>query len=198
MFKTENLDTILDYLNQFKFEEEKEKNQLIEKFKNLVNLKNSVFIEKSIRYYTGESNFCYLFNRIMRNFEKGLISFAYYMGPFLYGLNKYVKDNPKFAISKKVKLYRIIQCSKLDFYQYKLNLGHIICFPSLTSTSLIPKKFVPTNLSQKTNKNKKEEMIAIKMIFNYIYKSGSISPGIIVEDKKGKDGAYQLTLRKKK
>ena len=37
----------------------------------------------------------------MRNFEKGLISFAYYMGPLLYGLNKYVKENPNFAISKK-------------------------------------------------------------------------------------------------
>ena len=96
MFKTENLDIILNYLNKFNFDEEKEKNLLIEKFKNLVNLKNNdEFVEKSIRYYTGKSN------RIMRNFEKGLISFAYYMGPFLYGLNKYVKDDPKFAISKK-------------------------------------------------------------------------------------------------
>ena len=89
----------------------------------------------------------------MRNFEKGLISLAYYMGPFLYSLNKYVKDNPSFAMSKSMKLYRIIQCSKLDFYQYKLNLGHIICFPSLTSTSSVEIKFKPTELAQKTNKN---------------------------------------------
>ena len=181
MFKNENLDKILDYLNKFNFEEEKEKNLMIEKFKNLVSLNNNnAFVEKSIRYYTGESNFCYLFNRIMRNFEKGLISFSYYMGPFLYGINKYVKDNPKFAISKKMKLYRIIQCSKLDFYQYKLNLGHIICLPSLTSTSSVPIKFKPTKLSQKTNNNNKEEMIKIKMIFKYMHKSGNISPGIIV------------------
>ena len=191
MFKTENLDKILDYLNKFNFEEEKEKNLMIEKFKSLVNLNNNnAFVERSIRYYTGESNFCYLFNRIMRNFEKGLISFAYYMGPLLYGLNKYVKDNPKFAISKKMKLYRIIQCSKLDFYQYKLNLGHIICLPSLTSTSSVPIKFKPTKLAQKTNNNNKEEMITIKMIFKYIHKSGNKSPGIIVEDKKAKDGNY--------
>ena len=68
---------------------------MVDIFKNLVNLENNnIFIEKSVRYYTGESNFCYLFIRVIRNFEKGLISFAYYIGPFLYGLNKYVKDNP--------------------------------------------------------------------------------------------------------
>ena len=77
------------------------------------------------------------------------------MGPFLYGLNKYVKDNPNFAISKKMKLYRVIKCSKLDFYQYKLNCGHIICLTSLTSTSSSPIQFKPTKLSQKTNKNEK-------------------------------------------
>ena len=57
------------------------------------------------------------------------------MGPFLFALNKYVKENTSFALSKDTTLYRIIQCSKTDFYLYKLNLGHIICFPSLTSTS---------------------------------------------------------------
>ena len=199
LFKTENFDKILNYLDQLKFENDKEKNLMIEKFKNLVNLENNdIFIERSIRYYTGESNFCYLFNRVMRNFEKGLISFAYYMGPLLYGLNKYVKENPKFGFSKKMKLYRIIQCSKLDFYQYKLNFGHIICFPSLTSTSSIPIKFKPTKLSQKTNKNIQEEMVPIKMIFKYKHKSGNISPGIIIEDKKTKAGNYLSTRPKEK
>ena len=191
LFKNENLNKILDYLNQLNFEKEKEKNLLINKFKNLADLENNnEFIEKSIREYTGESNFCYLFNRVMRNFEKGLISFAYYMGPFLYGLNKYIKDNPSFAISKSIKLYRRFNCSKLDFYQYKLNLGHIICLTSLTSTSSQPIKFKPTNLAQKINNNNNQEMIPIKMIFKYKYKSGNKSPGIIIEDKKLKDGSF--------
>ena len=120
------------------------------------------------------------------------------MAPLLYGLNKYVKENPKFGFSKKMKLYRIIQCSKLDFYQYKLNFGHIICFPSLTSTSSIPIKFKPTKLSQKTNKNIQEEMVPIKMIFKYEHKSGNISPGIIIEDKKTKAGNYLSTRPKEK
>ena len=190
MFNTENFNELLEYLNQLDFQKEHEKMQLINQFKNLVDLNdNNTFIERSIREYTGESNFCYLFNRVMRNFEKGLISFAHYMGPFLYGVNKYVKENSNFAISKKMKLYRIIQCSKLDFYQYKLNFGHIICFPSLTSTSSKPIKFKPTKLSQKINNNT-NEMVKIKMIFKYKYKKGNISPGIIVENKKIKDGTY--------
>ena len=198
MFKTDNLNKIIDYLNNLNFENKKDRKFMINKFKNLANFENNnKFIEKAIREYTGESNFCYLFNRVMRNFEKGLISFAYYMGPFLYGLNKYVKDNPSFAITKDMILYRIIKCSELDFYQYKLNYGHIICFTSLTSTSSSPIQFNPTELSQRTN-NKKEEMILIKMIFNYTHKNENKSPGIIVEDKKIKDGSYLSTCPNEK
>ena len=54
----------------------------------------------------------------MRNFESGLISLAYFMGPFLFGLNKYVKENPKFAINKDMTLYRKINCSIYDYYLY--------------------------------------------------------------------------------
>ena len=91
-----------------------------------------------------------------------------------------------------MKLYRIFQCSKLDFYQNKLNLRHIICLPSLTSTNSVPIQFRPTKLSQKNNNNK-EEMTKIKMKFKYIYKIGNISPGINIEDKKAKDGNYLST-----
>ena len=191
-FKTENLNKILEYLNNFKFEKEKDRNSLINVFNKLVNLKtNDDFAEQSIREYTGETMFCYLFNRVIRNFEKGLISFAYYMGPFLYALNKYVKNNPSFSISKKIKLYRIIECSYLDFYQYKLNLGHIMCFPSITSTSSKPIKFKPSKLSKQFKIiNDDNEKIKIKMQFTYKPKKGSISPGIIIEDKLAKDGKY--------
>ena len=164
---------------------------LKEQFKQFLDIKdNNTFVEQSIREYTSESNFCYLFNRIMRNFESGLISFAYYMGPFLFGVNKYVKENPSFAISKDMTLYRNILCSKIDFYLYKINLGHIICFPSITSTSSKEINFSATSLSQKVCNNKAEEMLQIKMIFKYKYANGNISPGIIVEDKKGHDGNY--------
>ena len=130
----------------------------------------------------------------MRNFEKGLISLAYYMGPFLYGLNKYVYENPdKFAFKEDMTLYRNIQCSILDFYLYAINLKHIICFPSITSTSDKKKKFKPTKLAKKVNKNDgipEEALIKISMIFFYKHEKGNISPGIIIKDNKDKDGKY--------
>ena len=105
---------------------------LSDQFSGLYNLdNNNQFIEKAIREYTKESSFCYLLNRVMRNFESGLIPLSYYMGPFLYGLNKYVKENQEYAMMHDMTLYRYIDCSQLDFYLYKINNGHIICFPSI-------------------------------------------------------------------
>ena len=191
IFDAKNLIKINDCLDKIDFKID-EKEKLLQQFKILFNLKDyNSFVEESIRAYTGESSFCYLFNRVMRNFEKGLISFAYYMGPLLYGLNKYVKENKKYAILKNKKLYRIIECSKLDFYLYKLNVGHIICFPSITSTSSKEIKFKPSKLGKSINiNNDADEKVKIKMIFNYKYKKGNISPGIIIENNKGKDGRY--------
>ena len=129
----------------------------------------------------------------MRNFEKGLISLAYYMGPLLYGLNKYVYENPdKFAFRENMVLFRNIECSILDFYLYAINLKHIICFPSITSTSTKPQEFNVTTLAKKVNNygGIPQALIKITMIFNYYHDKGNISPGIIVKNYKGKDGEY--------
>ena len=163
------------------------KDGLYEQFRGLLNLdNNNTFIEKAIREYTKTSAFCYLLNKTMRNFESGLISLSYYMGPFLYGLNKYVKENPAFAMSHDMTLYRYINCTKLDFYLYKINKGHIICFPSITSTSSKDGCFSPSNFGS----NNSDEKIEIKLIINYHHEYGNKSPGIIIEDKKGTDGDY--------
>ena len=141
----------------------------------------------------------------MRNFEKGLISLAYYMGPFLYAANRYVKENPTLGFGQNMVLHRNIICSEFDFYLYKLNLGHIICFPSITSTSLVPKEFgpsgqnnnnnnnsaqfQPTSQGQYINKHKEnsKNLLKVKMIFNYRHVPGVISPGIIIANNRGKD-----------
>lgn len=185
MFRADNYTKILEALYDIN------KKNLLEKFKKLVNLDdNNTFVEESLRVYTSENDFCYLFNSIMRNFETGIIKFAYYMGPLLYGLNKYVLENPSFAILKDMKLFRIIEISELDFYLYKLNIGHIICFPALTSTSSKEINFEPTDLAKKISNKNKEHLTKIKLIFNYKYKKGNISPGIIIEDKKDSKGEY--------
>ena len=87
---------------------------------------NNIFVEKSIKEYTGESKFCYVFNKMLRNFESELVKFSYFMSPFLFSLNKYVKDNPSFAMLKDMTLYRNMVCSKLDFYPFKLNVK--VCY----------------------------------------------------------------------
>ena len=191
VFKNSYFKIIKDYINNSKIIDGSNKNELIEKFEDIVNCPN--FVEVSIRKYTGESVFCYIFNRTMRNFEKGLMSLAYYMGPFLFGVNKYVKENPKkFALNKSMTLYRNIQCSIYDFYLYQMNENHIICFPSITSTSTKKGKFTPTGKSKAINNIgiKEEDMRNVTMIFNYEYEEGNISPGIMVMDNKGKNGKY--------
>ena len=161
---------------------------IYDNLKDLVGIKdNSCFVEKSIRLYTNEGSFAYIINKYMRNFEKGLSYLSYYIGPLLYGLNKFIYDNPSFGLFKNFKLYRIIKCSKLDFYQYKINLGHIICFPSFTSTSYEQIEFQPTDLSDKINNNDNKNLLDVKLILDYSYKNGYISPGIIIDNNKGHD-----------
>ena len=172
------------------FKNDNDKSLLINIFKEMENTKNSkILVEKTILKYTGESIFCYLFNRMMRNIESGIIYLAYFMGPFLFELNKYVKNRKECAFTKNMTLYRIFKCTETEFYFYKLNLNHIMCFSSLTSTSSKDINFNPTNLAGEINK-KQDDSLTVKLIIKYNHENDNISPGIIVEDKKGYDNRY--------
>ena len=191
IFKKSYFKIVKDYINKSEIIKSLNKNVLIFMLEDLVDKKN--FVELTLRKYTVENGFCYIFNKAMRNFESGLMSLAYFMGPFLFGLNKYVKENPnKFCFNNDMVLYRNIRCSIYDFYLYEMNKNHIICFPSITSTSTVRGKFNPTPNSQTYNNTgiKKEDMLNVTMIFNYTHKYGNISPGIIIKDNMGKDGNY--------
>lgn len=187
-FSKENFCKVLDCIQKIQIYGNGDIDGLIKQFKSLLEINdNNIFVEKSIKEYTRDSSFCYILNKMMRNFESGLVKFSYYMGPFLFALNKYVKENPNYAMSKDMTLYRNMTCPKLDFYLFKLNVGHIICFPSLTSTSSEEKHFSPTGMALAVNKVS-GETIDIKMIIKYKYSQKNISPGIIIEDKVGHDG----------
>ena len=188
-FTKSNLNKIKEYINNSKTIKESEKQGLIARFVPLEGKEN--FAELAVREYTKESGFCYIFNRAMRNFEGGLISLAYYMGPFLFSVNKYVKDHPEnFSFKENMKLYRNIQCSIYDFYLYKMNLNHIICFPSITSTSTVRGNFNPTGQAKSLNQNgmTSKDLIKVTMIFDYKHKSSNKSPGIIVKKNLASDG----------
>ena len=187
IFRKSYFKKIQEYINNSDVIENKYKPELIQQFSSLVDKQN--FVELSIREYTGETKFCYVFNRTMRNFEKGLISLAYYMGPFLYAINKYVRDNPYLGFHQNMTLYRNIECTELDYNLYRMNLKHIICFPSITSTSKYPKGFHPSPLSKQINNHAgcSCAMYKITMIFNYRHEPGNISPGILILQNRGKD-----------
>ena len=82
-----------------------------------------------------------------------------------------------------MELEKIIKCSRYDFYQYKYNQNRIVCFTSLIVTSSSHIKYNP-------DKQEKDDKILIRMIFKYDYEKGDISPGIVIENKKGNDGKY--------
>ena len=86
-------------------------------------------------------------------------------------------------------LYWKFKCTETEFYLYKLNLNHIICFPSLTSTSSKDINFSPTSLAGEINK-KGDDSLIVKLIIKYHHENDNISPGIIIEDKLGYDNKY--------
>ena len=110
------------------------------------------------------------------------------MGPLLFELNKYVRYYKDYAFSKSMTLYRTFKCSETELYLYKLNLNHVICFLSLTSTSSKEIDFTPTSLASNINKTGYDTR-KIELIIKYNHESDNISPGIIIEDKKGHDGS---------
>ena len=192
-FREENYIIIKELLNTLSsrayFKNNDDQERLSNIFQKLKNTEEyHIFVEKSIRTYTGESIFCYLFNRMMRNLESGLISLIYYMGPLLFELNKYVRNYKDYAFTKSMTLYRRLKCSDTEMYLYKLNLNHVICFLSLTSTSSKEINFTPTGLASNINKTGYDTR-TIELIIKYNHESGNISPGIIIEDKKGHDGS---------
>ena len=194
LFNDENYKIVEDFLNEPRFghyfKNDNDISILTSIFKELKNTKSSkVFVENTIRKYTGESIFCYLFNRMMRNIESGIIYLAYFMGPLIFEFNKYVYYRKECAFSQNMTLYRIFKCTETEFYFYKLNLNHIMCFSSLTSTSSKDINFNPTNLAGEINK-KQDDSLTVKLIIKYNHENDNISPGIIVEDKKGYDNRY--------
>ena len=80
-FTSKNYYIIEDYIENAKLEL-KEKYDLKKMFKEIRDKDN--FVELAIRKYTKDNNFCYFFNKSMRNFDKGLISCIFYGSFFIW------------------------------------------------------------------------------------------------------------------
>lgn len=179
-----NFKKIYEFLNEFGQNENSNKMGVIieflkQKIEQLKKTRNMV--EDAIKLYTEESCFCYIINKVTRNFDHNLIKLAYFIGPFLFGLNKYVLDHPEKSLRNNITLYRNMKISPLNKYLYTLDTGHIICFPALTSTSIKRDNFIPTKTALKINEIDEKD-ITIEMIIQYHHEDGNISPGLYIAD----------------
>ena len=68
-----------------------------------------------------------------------------------------------------------------------MNLNHIICFPSISSTLKDNKPFIPTYLGKTINNQGVKNIYKVRMILIYNHEKGDISPGILLLNNIGKD-----------
>ena len=176
-FGEKNLQKVNEFLNDYEYEQNIIKKcksfDDIQKIRNdFKALKNSTnFIEDAIKFYTEEKSYCYIINRAMRTFDNYPIKLAYFIGPFLFGLNKYILEHPEKCLRKTTTLYRNMNIERLDKHIYTLAVGHIICFPAFTSTSFIRDEFGPS----------KKKPVKVELIIQYYHSEGNISPGLSIE-----------------
>jgi hypothetical protein len=155
------------------------KSKILEIMDKLLKSKN--FTRDCIRYYTSE-NLCYIFNKTLRDIGKNYDGMSHFVGPFNYALFKYLHDNPNKGLNHNITLFRDVQMSILDFYLYYLSLDDVICLPSFTSTTVLKNLNFENTWNAKIVNNSKSSDIHIKMIFNYYYAKGNVSPGIFIRD----------------
>ena len=147
--------------------------------KILYKLKESKdFTQDIIIEYTSEDGFVYLFNKIMRRIEDGILQLSFFIGPIYYSLVRFVKSNSQYALKKDSILFRHIVINKIDLNFYEMAKGDIICFPSFSSISF-ERGFSTTNSALKVN-NVELENIQIEMIIQYNHCYYNLSPGIIL------------------
>ena len=167
---------LISYLNNDKDIDINNKTKIIKIMNKLKESNN--FAEDVLKEYTSEDGFVYLFNKILRRIEDGILQLSFFIGPMYYSLVTYVKNNNSVGLNKDYTLYRKIVVTKLDLNMYFMEVGNIICFPSFTSTSL-KSGFSTTYNALKTN-NIHDKKVELEMIIFYKYSYNNISPGIIV------------------
>ena len=107
---------------------------------------------------------------------------SHFVGPFYYALFKYILDNPNKGLNQSITLFRDVQMNIFDFYLYYLSLNDVICLPSFTSTTVLNNLNFQNTWNAKIVNNSKSSDLHIKMIFNYHYAYGNVSPGIFIKE----------------
>ena len=60
-----------------------------------------------LEFYTAETDYIYIFNRIMRKIEEGVARLSFLIGPMYYSMLRFVKMERKdLNLNKSITLYR--------------------------------------------------------------------------------------------
>ena len=171
---------LFNFINEntnYKAEQKQDLKNIITKLKN-----SRDFLKESLRFYTGENNHIYLFNRTMRKIEEGLERLSFLIGPMYYSMVRYLKkENPSLALNKNLTLFRKLIITKYEYNLYNMYVNNIICFPSFTSTSTsIKNDFSPTSNALKVNNVNEKESIIILMVLHYKHLHKNIFQGMFL------------------
>ena len=135
-----------------------------------------------LEFYTDETDYIYIFNRIMRKIEEGVSRLSFLIGPMYYSMVRFVKIERKdLNLNKSIKLYRNIEINEYDLNIYEMAQNKIICFSSFTSTSKKNNEFKTTKIAKKVN-NIVGETITLQMILKYTHNSDNAPVGMILEN----------------
>ena len=139
-------------------------------------------LKEFLKFYTDEHEYIYIFNRIMRNIEKGVSRLSFLIGPMYYSMVRFLKkEREDLNLNKSMTLYRTIELNEFDLNNYYMAQNNIICFSSFTSTSRKKGEFQTTKIAKKVNNIIGEE-ITLQMILNYKHSSDNAPQGMILGD----------------
>ena len=111
----------------------------------------------------------------MRKIDSETANILFLIGPMYYNIFRFIKINKNYMLRQNTTLYRIIKINKYDLNLYYMAQGHIICFPSFTSTSFLKYDFMTTVNALKVN-NLEKDNIVLTMIIKYIHNTNKEIP----------------------
>lgn len=162
------------------YDDENKKLNLKMKLRKLVDSEN--FLKDSLEFYTNESNFIYILNKVIRNIERGATRLSFLIGPMYYNMIRYLTiENPSLKLTEDATLYRNIDIKDYDLNLYSMAEGTIICFPSFTSTSYT-NEFIPTANALETNHIGNNDKIRLEMVIYYKHDFKNAPQGMILKD----------------
>ena len=182
IFREDYVEILLEFVDENVDCTDEEKHNLKEIIRDLHNNSNN-FLKNSLKFYTDESQYVYIFNKIMRNIESGIARLSFLMGPMYYSMLRFLKNdtNKNYCLKKNETLYRFISINQYDLNIYQMAVNDIICFSSFTSTSLGEGNFEPTPNAKNVNNISEEEEITLEIIMHYTHKNDNSPIGMILK-----------------